>query len=137
MRIQGATQACVPFNRASAHSGVAAAARSTTPRFPCTRIDPLMLSRPTRRAFFRLSLAPRLRTSVDEKRGHITIRLADCPSKDAVALLSAVIDASKASAWRQGAVEDTRRLRELERFRRAVALQQAGAAGVAVVVSGS
>ena len=35
-------------------------------------------------------LAARLRTSVDEKRGTLTIRLVDCPKADAVTLLGAL-----------------------------------------------
>src|SRR5690349_6959824 len=38
-------------------------------------------------------LSKRLRATVDEGRKSVTIRLADCPRADAVALLTAVVDA--------------------------------------------
>lgn len=41
-------------------------------------------------------LAARLTATVDADRGTVTLRLADCPRRDAVALLSAVVEAYKA-----------------------------------------
>lgn len=43
-------------------------------------------------------LASRLRTTIDEKKGTLTIRLADCPKADAVAVLTAVVEAYKSIA---------------------------------------
>jgi hypothetical protein len=47
-------------------------------------------------------LAARLKADVDDGRGTVTLRLVDCPRKDAVARLSAVVEAYKAEMPGQG-----------------------------------
>jgi hypothetical protein len=71
-------------------------------------------------------LAARLSAAVDERRGTVTIRLEGCPSKDAVALLTAVVEAYKGIA-RQG-LPAARGLAECE-----VILQPRGAPAQVVV----
>jgi hypothetical protein len=52
----------------------------------------------------RLAAAPtaaRVRTAVDERRGTVTLRVAGCQKKEALALLAAAVEAYKADALRQ------------------------------------
>jgi hypothetical protein len=46
-------------------------------------------------------LAARLKLATDESRGTVTLRLVNCPARDAVALLNAVVEAYKADSLRQ------------------------------------
>lgn len=83
-------------------------------------------------------LASRLRTTVDERQGSITILLSDCPKKDAVKLLSAVVAAYKANIRDQnsGTVEDRQRL-ERAVFVRRIMLAQAAQGGAVIALSDS
>jgi hypothetical protein len=57
-------------------------------------------------------LASRLKAAVDSDRGTVTLRLVDCPRKDAVALLTAAVEAYKAEVL--GAGREGAKLRERE-----------------------
>jgi hypothetical protein len=72
-------------------------------------------------------LAARLRVSVDEVRGTVTVRLVDCPRRDAVALLSAVVAAYKADALGRGRASTSARYEQAVVFQALIAAQQANA----------
>jgi hypothetical protein len=72
-------------------------------------------------------LATRLRVSVDEVRGTVTVRLVDCPRRDAVALLSAVVEAYKADALGRGRASINARYEQAMVFQILIAAQQANA----------
>lgn len=70
-------------------------------------------------------LAARLRVSVDEVRGTVTVRLVDCPRRDALALLSAVVEAYKADALGRGRASINARYEQAVGFQILIAAQQA------------
>jgi hypothetical protein len=70
-------------------------------------------------------LASRLKAVVDADRGTVTLRLTDCPRKDAVALLGAVVEAYKAEFM--GQVVTTAKLREREVLVRFLIVRQLNA----------
>jgi hypothetical protein len=88
-------------------------------------------SRPAAQATLRYECDPagwlgsRLKPVVDPDRGTVTLRLVDCPRKDAVALLSAVVAAYKADLLGLG--HETARLREKELLVRLLIAQQLNA----------
>jgi hypothetical protein len=73
-------------------------------------------------------LASRLKAGVDSGRGTVAIRLADCPRKDAVALLTAVVEAYKADLL-QGGLSAAQE-KEMRLVRLIIAQQVNGQAGV-------
>jgi hypothetical protein len=70
-------------------------------------------------------LGSRLQASVDEKRGAVTLRLADCPGKDAVELLTAVVEAYKAEAFQTDALAAAK-MYEMAFAQGGMKVQQAG-----------
>jgi hypothetical protein len=76
-------------------------------------------------------LAARLRVSVDDKRDHVVLRLVDCPRSDAIALLTAVVEAYTGGSRHDRAVYAAQQQREAQiQFLIAVQAAQAGGGGV-------
>jgi hypothetical protein len=80
-------------------------------------------------------LAARLRVTVDEVRGTVTIRLVDCPRRDAVALLSAVVEAYKADALGRGRASINARYEQALVFQALVGIQQGNGGPVPINVT--
>jgi hypothetical protein len=80
-------------------------------------------------------VASRLKATVDADRGTVTVRLADCPRQDAVALLSAVVEAYKADLLGQGRAAAAAQYERAVLVQALVAAQRQNAGGLPIPIA--